>query len=113
MPAPELLSPAGDWECLRAAVANGANAVYFGLPKFNARLRAHNFTLEELPAVLGFLHERNVRGYITFYTLIFTDEMADCAVQLETIAAAGADATIVQDPAPGRRGRDLGSAVPT
>jgi putative protease len=52
MPAPELLSPAGDWECLRAAVANGANAVYFGLPKFNARLRAHNFTLEELPEVM-------------------------------------------------------------
>jgi len=97
MPVPELLSPAGDWECLRAAVANGANAVYFGLPKFNARLRAHNFTLEELPAVMDYLHERNVRGYITFNTLIFTDELAEAAVQLEAIAAAGADAIIVQD----------------
>ena len=97
MPVPELLSPAGDWECLRAAVANGANAVYFGLPKFNARLRAHNFTLEELPAVMDYLHERNVRGYITFNTLIFTDELAEAAVQLESIAAAGADAIIVQD----------------
>jgi U32 family peptidase len=97
MPAPELLSPAGDWECLRAAVANGANAVYFGLPKFNARLRAHNFTLEELPGVMEYLHERNVRGYITFNTLIFTDELAEAAVQLEAIAAAGADAIIVQD----------------
>ncbi|MBV8215347.1 MAG: U32 family peptidase [Verrucomicrobia bacterium] len=97
MPAPELLSPAGDWECLRAAVANGANAVYFGLPKFNARLRAHNFTLEELPAVMEYLHERNVRGYITFNTLIFTDELTEAAAQLEAIAAAGADAIIVQD----------------
>jgi U32 family peptidase len=97
MPAPELLSPAGDWDCLRAAVANGANAVYFGLPKFNARLRAHNFTLEELPGVMEYLHERNVRGYITFNTLIFTDELAEAAVQLEAIAAAGADAIIVQD----------------
>jgi putative protease len=97
MSAPELLSPAGDWECLRAAVANGANAVYFGLPKFNARLRAHNFTLEELPAVMEYLHERNVRGYITFNTLIFTDELAEAAAQLEAIAAAGADAIIVQD----------------
>jgi U32 family peptidase len=97
MPAPELLSPAGDWECLRAAVANGANAVYFGLPKFNARLRAHNFTLEELPAVMDYLQERNVRGYITFNTLIFTDELADAAAQLKAIAAAGADAIIVQD----------------
>jgi U32 family peptidase len=97
MSAPELLSPAGDWECLRAAVANGANAVYFGLPKFNARLRAHNFTLEELPEVMEYLHERNVRGYITFNTLIFTDELTEAAAQLEAIAAAGADAIIVQD----------------
>ncbi|MFY9987309.1 MAG: DUF3656 domain-containing protein [Chthoniobacterales bacterium] len=97
MPAPELLSPAGDWECLRAAVANGANAVYFGLPKFNARLRAHNFTLEELPGVMEYLHERNVRGYITFNTLILTDELAEAAAQLKAIAAAGADAIIVQD----------------
>jgi len=97
MPTPELLSPAGDWECLRAAVANGANAVYFGLPKFNARLRAHNFTLEELPAVMDYLHERDVRGYITFNTLIFTDELADAAAQLQAMAAAGADAIIVQD----------------
>ncbi|MBV9877682.1 MAG: U32 family peptidase [Verrucomicrobia bacterium] len=97
MSAPELLSPAGDWECLRAAVANGANAVYFGLPKFNARLRAHNFTLEELPEVMEYLHERNVRGYITFNTLIFTDELTEAAAQLEAITAAGADAIIVQD----------------
>jgi U32 family peptidase len=97
MAVPELLSPAGDWECLRAAVANGANAVYFGLPKFNARLRAHNFTFEELPAVMEYLHERNVRGYITFNTLIFTDELTEAAAQLEAIAAAGADAIIVQD----------------
>src|ERR1700757_1466360 len=97
MAVPELLSPAGDWECLRAAVANGANAVYFGLPKFNARLRAHNFTFEELPAVMEYLHERNVRGYITFNTLIFTDELMEAAAQLEAIAAAGADAIIVQD----------------
>ena len=94
---PELLSPAGDWECLRAAVANGANAVYFGLPKFNARLRAHNFTLEELPAVMEYLHARNVRGYITFNTLIFTDELTEAAAQLKAIAEAGADAIIVQD----------------
>jgi U32 family peptidase len=97
MPAPELLSPAGDWECLRAAVANGANAVYFGLPKFNARLRAHNFSLEELPGVMEYLHERNVRGYITFNTLIFTDELTEAAAQLQAIAGAGADAIIVQD----------------
>src|SRR6516162_750085 len=69
-PRPELLAPAGDWECLRAAVANGADAVYFGLSKFNARHRAANFTPQELP------------------------EATHC---IRAIAEAGADAMIVQD----------------
>ena len=51
-PTPELLAPAGGWDCVRAAVANGADAVYLGLPKFNARLRADNFTEAELPEVV-------------------------------------------------------------
>src|SRR5258708_493066 len=97
MPARELLSPGGDWDGLGAAVAIGANGAYFGLLKFNARLRAHNFTLEELPAVMGCREEGNGGGYVTFNTRIFTDELADAAVQLEAIAAAGADAIIVQD----------------
>ena len=52
-PRPELLAPAGDWDAMRAAVANGADAVYFGLDQFNARHRATNFTLAELPEVMG------------------------------------------------------------
>src|SRR5262252_3781429 len=52
---PELLAPAGDWECAKAAVENGADAIYFGLEKFNARLRAHNFTEADLPRLMGFL----------------------------------------------------------
>ena len=61
---PELLAPAGDWDSLRAAVSNGADAVYFGLSNFNARHRAANFTLEELPEVMAYLHGHNVRGYV-------------------------------------------------
>src|SRR5439155_25964129 len=91
---PELLSPAGDWEALRAAVANGADAVYFGLSNFNARHRAANFTVEELPAVLAFLHERNVRGYVTFNTLIFSDELAEAQRFLSTIVEAATAAAI-------------------
>src|SRR6516225_7914353 len=72
-PVPELLAPAGDWDALRAAVANGADAVYFGLSNFNARHRATNFTIDELPQVMAYLHERNVRGYVAFNTLIFSD----------------------------------------
>ncbi len=96
-PRPELLAPAGDWDALRAAVANGADAVYFGLSNFNARHRAANFTLEELPEVLGYLHQRGVRGYVTFNTLIFSDELAEAVRFLTAIAEAGADAVIVQD----------------
>src|SRR4249919_257192 len=68
---PELLAPAGDWECAKAAVENGADAIYFGLEKFNARMRAHNFTEADLPKLMEFLHVRGVRGYVTFNTLVF------------------------------------------
>src|SRR5881394_3288117 len=72
---PELLAPAGDWQCAKAAVENGANAIYFGLEKFNARMRAHNFTEGDLPRLMEFLHLRGVRGYVTFNTLVFPDEL--------------------------------------
>jgi U32 family peptidase len=96
-PRPELLAPAGDWEALRAAVANGADAVYFGLSNFNARHRATNFTLDELPEVLAYLHQRNVRGYVAFNTLVFSDELPEAVRFLTAVALAGADAVIVQD----------------
>src|SRR5262245_30464907 len=59
---PELLAPAGDWDCARAAVENGADAIYFGLDRFNARMRAKNFAETDLPAVVEFVHRRGVRA---------------------------------------------------
>jgi putative protease len=94
---PELLAPAGDWECAKAAVENGADAIYFGLDKFNARMRAHNFTEADLPKLMEFLHGRGVKGYVTFTTLIFANEMAEAEQCLRAIIAAGIDAAIVQD----------------
>ncbi|MCX6955413.1 MAG: DUF3656 domain-containing protein [Verrucomicrobia bacterium] len=94
---PELLAPAGDWECARAAIENGADAIYFGLERFNARMRAKNFTQADLPALMEFLHRRGVRGYVTFNTLVFTNELADAEDYLRTIIASGVDAAIVQD----------------
>src|SRR3954464_14888260 len=84
--APELLAPAGDWDAMRAAVANGADAVYFGLRggNFNARYRATNFAVDELPQVMHYLRGHNVRGYVAFNTLIFSDELDDV---LRTIRA--------------------------
>src|SRR6185295_8732551 len=94
---PELLAPAGDWECAKAAVENGADAIYFGLERFNARMRAHNFTEADLPKLIEFLHRRGVKGYVTFNTLIFENEMAQAEEYLRTIISAGVDAAIVQD----------------
>lgn len=95
--APELLAPAGDWECVRAAVANGADAVYFGLPRFNARMRAENFTEADLPEVVRFLHRHGLKAYVTFNVLVFTEELPDAVALLHTLDAARVDAIIVQD----------------
>src|SRR5690242_20146198 len=94
---PELLAPAGDWECAHAAVENGADAIYFGLERFNARMRAKNFTQADLPALMEFLHRRGVKGYVAFNTPVFANDLAAAEDYLRTIIAAGVDASIVQD----------------
>src|SRR6476620_1383001 len=86
---PELLAPAGDWEARRAAVANGADAVYFGLDNFNARHRATNFRQAELPQIMAYLHSHNVKGFLTFNTLIFSDELPAAVEYIRAIAEAG------------------------
>ena len=97
-PAPELLAPAGNWECIHAAIENGADAVYFGLEAgFNARARAVNFSLEDLPKLMQLLHRRGVAGYVTLNTLIFTDELAQFEHHVAQLASAGVDAVLVQD----------------
>ncbi|MBF2075002.1 MAG: U32 family peptidase [Synechococcales cyanobacterium C42_A2020_086] len=94
---PELLAPAGSWDCAKAAIENGADAIYFGLERFNARMRAENFTEADLPELMGLLHQRGVRGYVTLNTLVFPRELAEAEQYLRTIIAAGVDAVIVQD----------------
>src|SRR6478735_8323057 len=94
---PEVLAPAGDWDCAKAAVENGADAIYFGLERFNARMRANNFTVADLPKLMEFLHRRGVRGYVTFNTLVFTPELDQAEHYLRSIISSGVDAAIVQD----------------
>src|SRR5687768_18563980 len=94
---PELLAPAGNWDCAKAAVENGADAIYFGLERFNARMRAHNFTEADLPKLMEFLHGRGVKGYVTFNTLVFANELEEAEQYLRSIISAGVDAAIVQD----------------
>ncbi|MCW5818997.1 MAG: U32 family peptidase [Trueperaceae bacterium] len=93
---PELMSPAGHWPQLRAAVEAGADAVYFGLGHFSARSKV-GFALDEVPDVMRELHGRAVRGYVTFNTLVFDDELTAARRALEALGAAGVDAVIVQD----------------
>jgi U32 family peptidase len=95
---PELLAPAGDWDCVRAAIENGADAIYFGLDcGFNARARAANFPLADLPNLMSTLHRRGVKGYTTLNTLAFSQELAELENVIRTIASAGVDAVLVQD----------------
>ncbi|WP_239565411.1 DUF3656 domain-containing U32 family peptidase [Brevibacillus fulvus] len=93
----ELLAPAGNWDSLKAAVANGADAVYFGVEKFNARARAANFTMAELPEIMAYLHMYGVKGFLTFNILIFEQELEDARTLIEACIDAGVDAVIVQD----------------
>src|SRR5512137_2332095 len=93
---PEIMSPAGYWPQLHAAIEAGADAVYFGLKHFTARAKV-GFSLAELPDVTAALHRRGVRGYVTFNTLVFDHELEEAAKSLAAIAATGIDAIIVQD----------------
>jgi putative protease len=93
----ELLAPAGDWECMRAAVANGADAVFFGVEKFNARARANNFQMDELPDIMSYLHLYGVKGFLTFNILVFEEELTEAKRLVEACIDAGVDAVIVQD----------------
>ena len=97
MKKPELLSPVGNFECLKAAVQNGADAVYFGSGNLNARVRATNFSGETLKEAIKYAKLRNVKTNLTLNTLIKNDEFED-AIKLALEAYNyGIDAIIIQD----------------
>lgn len=93
---PELLSPAGDWESLQAAVLNGADAVYLGTRDFNARVLAKNFSIEELGQVVTLCHNQGVRVYFTLNTLVKNSEISRFFEILSKAYAAGIDGVIIQ-----------------
>ncbi len=111
--APELLAPAGNWECAKAAMENGADAIYFGLQSgFNARARAGNFALDELPDLLRELHRRGMKGYVTLNTLVFTDELPALEETVRAISTIGVDAVLVQDVGVARLVREVSPDLP-
>ena len=93
----ELLAPAGDEECFKAAIAAGADAVYFGLEQFSARTRAKNITVNQAEYLIPLAHKHNCRAYLTLNTLISDDEMPAALSLLEKAVECGIDAVIVQD----------------
>ena len=93
----ELLAPAGSMESLRAAVQNGANAVYLGCGQFNARQSAQNFTPQTLTEAITYCHVRGVAVHLTLNTLVSDKEMQDVCALIRHAAASGIDAFIVQD----------------
>ena len=93
----ELLAPAGSMEALRAAVQNGANAVYLGCGIFNARQSAKNFTPQALTEAVKYCHIRGVQVHLTLNTLVSDREMNELADLIRHAAQSGVDAFIVQD----------------
>ena len=93
----ELLAPAGSMDALRAAVQNGANAVYLGCGTFNARQSAKNFTPQSLAEAVKYCHIRGVAVHLTLNTLVSDREMEECAALIRQAAECGVDAFIVQD----------------
>lgn len=93
----ELLSPAGDFECLLAAVKNGADAVYIGEKNLSARKNAKNFTWDEIKEACEYCHERGVRVYLAMNTLMKREEWSVVADAVRQSAKTGIDALIIQD----------------
>ena len=93
----EVLSPAGDMECLKTAIKAGADAVYFGLNKFNARMKADNISLDNLAQVVEFAHIRGVKLYVTINTLVSNSELTELVGMVGECLKVGVDAFIVQD----------------
>lgn len=102
----ELLAPAGSPASLRAAVEAGADSVYMGA-LWNARMRARNFTMDELEKAIAYCRKRKVKSYIVLNTLLFDNELAPVSEYIKRVYEAGADAFIVQDLGAARLVREI------
>ena len=93
----ELLAPAGSMEALKAAVANGADAVYLGMKRFGARAYSANFDEQEVEEAVAYAHLRGVRVYVTVNTIAFENELPEIYQQLHFLNGIGVDGVIAQD----------------
>src|SRR3989339_1326709 len=93
----ELMSPAGDWSMLTAVVKAGANAVYFGVEKLNMRAKAANFKIDELPELVSFCKEHNVKTYLTLNTIVYEEELNEVDEIIFAAKNSGVDRIICWD----------------
>ena len=108
----EIMAPAGNFECLQAALQSGAGSVYFGVEKLNMRSHsANNFTMEDLPQVCERLHSAGVKGYLTLNIALFEDDMEAMRSTLDAAKKAGVDAVIASDIAAITYARSIGMEV--
>ena len=108
----ELLSPAGGWEAMVAAVQNGADAVYMGFGGLNARRSARNFTDEEFREAVAYCHLRGVKVYLTLNTLVTDRELPAAAEALKKASDMGVDAILIQDWGIWRLAQEIAPDVP-
>ena len=108
----ELLSPAGGWEAMVAAVQNGADAVYMGFGGLNARRSARNFTDEEFREAVAYCHLRGVKVYLTLNTLVTDRELPAAAEALKKASDMGVDAILIQDWGIWHMAREIAPDVP-
>ena len=108
----ELLSPAGGWEAMVAAVQNGADAVYMGFGGLNARRGARNFTDEEFREAVAYCHLRGVKVYLTLNTLVTDRELPAAAEALKKASDMGVDAILIQDWGIWHMAREIAPDVP-
>jgi putative protease len=105
---PELMAPAGNWTMLRAAVKNGADAVYFGIGKLNMRAKAENFTIDELPEIVEFCNEEKVIPFLVVNTIIRDEKLSDVSEILTNAKKAGIKKIICWDFAVIEKCKELG-----
>lgn len=108
----EIMAPAGSWEALRAAIAGGADSVYFGVEKLNMRARSsHNFTCDDLPGIVALCREHGLKSYLTLNIVLYDEELSEMREVLSAAAAAGITAVIATDQAAILAAREAGIEV--
>lgn len=109
---PEIMAPAGNFECLQAAIQGGADSVYFGVEKLNMRSHsANNFRMEDLPEIVRICSESGVRTYLTLNIVLYENDLDDMRRTLDAAKAAGITAVIASDMAAISYARNIGMEV--